>query len=257
MITGRQKPTDILVWHSLDKLSTIKTESVDFIRMSCLGTSIPEQDWPVVLTEVRRTLKPGGVVEIIDDELYPEYLHEVDRGRVSGTFTGGRGEKDNLHPIDRDFRKMLEGYHMSKAPHKTIESAMGIAFVTNEMKCFRVELPSPNIATGGTRRGGNVLQTFLGKRDAAKPVPRYTPAKAQRILGLDKGSARGEGRNPSLIFQPYRQCHLDTSEVRMVACGTMHKVLSCRASLIDFIVPPGREDRELGKVTDLLWEYEE
>lgn len=241
MTGGARKPAHVTV-RSLNKLSTIETESVDFVRMSCLGTSIPELEWPVVLTEVRRILRPRGVVEVIDDELYPAHL-----------------PKDCLLPIDRSFTEMLvKGYGMPVTPHETIEEAMEIAFGASEKKCFRVGLPSPNllvIETEETRRGENLSQTLLGKRDVTRSVPHDTPAKAQRLLGLDNESLDVRVDKPSLIH-PYGSDHWDSSDVRMVACGYMHKVLSCRASLIDFIAGSGAKGEKLDGVENELWAYE-
>lgn len=259
-VTGPEKPVTHVIVRSLDKLSPITTESVDLVRMSCLGTSIPEGEWPVVLTEVRRILKPGGVVEIIDDELHPAYVPEDQIGRLSLTSTEGRDNRTSLHPIDQYFRQMLvERYGMPETPHKTIGAAMEITFGAYTDTYFRVELPSrkfKTVETEETRRGGNLLQAFLGKKDVAQLLPYDTPTKAQRVLGLTNGSAAGDRvTNPFLIF-PYGLCHLDASEVRMAACGGMHKVLSCRASLIDFIVGSGAEGERLDDVTNKLWAYE-
>lgn len=257
---------EFLQQNFLDGLPTIKTESVDFVRMSCLGTSIPEAEWPIVLTEVRRILKTGGVIEIIDDELlrvYAESSAEEHKTPESKNYLsrasdepGDRG--NGLHPIDRYFRQMLvKRYGMPEVPHKTIDTAMEIVFGENDKKHFRVELPSPNfkiVETEEMRRGGNLFQTSRGKKDGTQSPPHDTPAKAQRILGLDATEDRiGD---PFLIFYPHGLCRLDTSEVRMAACGSMHKVLSCRASLIDFIVGPGAEGEELNDITNMLWSYE-
>lgn len=254
---------------SLNPLLSIKTESVDFVRMSCLGTSIPEADWPIVLTEVRRILNTGGVIEVIDDELvraYPEYFpeeHEALRpkGRSSHIFTESRGQQGGLHPIDQYFRQMLvKKYGMPETPHKTIDTAMEIVFGASDRKHFRVEVPSPNIKiveTEETWRGGNLFQAFRSKKDATQSVHRDTAAKAQRVLGLGVTSRGEKIIDPFLIFYPHRLCHLNASEVRMAACGSMHRVLSCRASLIDFIVGPSVEGEELDEVTNMLWAYEE
>ena len=254
--------------YSLDGFSTIKTGSVDFVRMSCLGTSVPKAEWPVVLTEVRRVLKTGGAIEIIDDELvqaYPKYPPQEVRipelkERMSRVSTEGRDKTDGLHPIDRYFRRMLvERYGMPETPHRTIDTAMEIVFGANDKKHFRVELPSPNfkiVETEETRRGGNPFHAFRGKKNASQFAPYDTPAKAQRLLGLDNVPAGDSVSDPFLIFYPHGLCHLDASEVRMAACGAMHKVLSCRASLIDFIVGPGSEGEELDEVTNMLWGYE-
>lgn len=255
--------------YSLNGLLTVGTESVDFVRMSCLGTSIPEAEWPIVLAEVRRILKTGGAIEVIDDELvrvYPEYPLEEDefpelKGRLSRISTEIRERKDGLHPIDRFFREMLvKKYGMPEAPHRTIDTAMEIVFGANDKKHFRVELPSLNfkvVENEETRRGGNLFQAIRGKKDAAQSAPHDTAIKAQRVLGLGSTTAGEKISDPFLIFYPHGLYHLDASEIRMAACGSMHRVLSCRASLIDFIVGPGAEGRELKEVTDMLWAYEE
>ena len=231
---------------SLSPLLTIKTESVDFVRMSCLGTSIPKAEWPIVFTEVRRILKTGGVVEVIDDELVRGYPRYPPKDHKSST----RGQQDGLHPIDRYFRQMLvERYGMPEMPHKTIDAAMELVFGINDRKHFRVELPSPNFQVFEVeepRRNVNLLQAFRGKMDAVQSVPRDTV----------KVHARERINDPFLIFYPHGLCRLDASEVRMAACASMHRVMSCRASLIDFIVGPSAEGDELGEVTDMLWEYE-
>lgn len=194
--------------------------------MSCLGTSIPKAKWFDVFTEVRRILTKGGIVEVIDDELVP------------------RNQQDDSHPIDRYFKQMLvKKYGMSEMPHKTIDAALELAFGECDRKHFRVEIPSPNFRVSEIeepRRGVNLLQAFRGKEDVVQSAPR----PAEKI------------EDPFLIFYPHGLCRLDASEVRMAACGTMHRVMSCRASLIDFIVGPSAEGEELHGVTDMLWKYE-
>jgi hypothetical protein len=266
VIAGRRKLTHFAIY-SLDGLPTIKTGSVDFVRMSCLGTSIPKAEWPVVLTEVRRVLKTGGAIEIIDDELvqvYPKYSPNIEtpelKERMSRVSTEVRDQFDGSHPIDRYFKRMLvEKYGMPETPYRTIDTAMEIVFGANDKKHFRVELPSPNfkiVETEETRRGGNPFRGFRGKRNTGLFAPYHTPVKAQRLLGLDNLSVGERTSEPFLVFYPHGLCHLDASEVRMAACGTMHKVLSCRASLIDFIVGSSAEGEELDEVTNMLWAYE-
>ena len=254
---------------SLNPLLNIKTESVDFVRMSCLGTSIPEADWPVVLAEVRRILKTGGVIEVIDDELvrvYPEYVPEEHdtpelKTRPSRPFIESGDRQDGLHPVDRYFRQMLVNrYGIPETPHRTIDTAMEIVFGANDRKHFRVEVPTPSfqvVETEEMRRNGNFFHAFRAKKDAAQSATHDNAAKAQRVLGLGTAFAGEKTNDPFLIFHPHGLCRLDASEIRMAACGTMHRVLSCRASLIDFIVGPGAEGEELDEVTKMLWEYEE
>jgi len=252
------------MFSSLNGLPTIKTESVDFVRMSCLGTSIPKTEWPIVLTEIRRILKTGGAVEVVDDEMIRGYSGyspkeqqflglEDDSSLVSSE---NRDQGDSLYLIDRYFTEMLvERYGMSATPHRTVDQAMEIVFGANDKKHFRVELPSPDfkvVETEEMRRGGNLFQAFRGKK--GQPVPPDTAAKAQRVLGSTPMGEKIGG--PFLVFYPHGLCRLDASEVRMAACGTMHRVLSCRASLIDSIVGPGAGGEELDDINEMLWVYE-
>ncbi|KDR78877.1 hypothetical protein GALMADRAFT_244511 [Galerina marginata CBS 339.88] len=41
----------------------------DFVRIAGLGLAIPEDEWQAVLEEVHRVMKPGAVLEIIEDDL--------------------------------------------------------------------------------------------------------------------------------------------------------------------------------------------
>jgi len=248
---------------SLNGLPTIKTESVDFVRMSCLGTSIPKSEWPIVLTEVRRILRTGGAIEVVDDEMIrgfsPKEHQDPELEDCSSlTSTESWAQEDNLHRIDRYFMEMLvEKYGMSATPHRTVDKAMEIVFGANDKKHFRIELPSPDfkiVETDEMRRGGNLFQAFRGKKDTSQFVPSDTAEKAQRILGSTPVGEKISG--PFLIFYPHGLCRLNTSEVRMAACGTMHRVLSCRASLIDSIVGPGAGGEELDEINHMLWEYE-
>ena len=256
-----------VVISSLIGLPTIETESVDFVRMSCLGTSIPKAEWPIILTEVRRVLRTGGAIEVVDDEMIrgysgycPKECQAVEQEDYSFLTPAERAsQEDSLHLIDQYFTEMLvERYGMPTTPHRTVDRSMEIVFGANDKKHFRVELPSPDFEVVGTkelRRGGNLFQVFRGKKDAGQSTAPDTATKAQRALG---GTPVGEKiSGPFLIFYPHGLCRLDASEVRMAACGTMHKVLSCRASLIDSVVGQDTWGKELDELHEMLWEYEQ
>ena len=234
--------------------------------MSCLGTSIPKAKWPIVLTEVRRILKTGGVVEIVDDEMiwgrsgYPPKEHQaLDPEDCSFLASAeSTGQEDAMHIIDQYFTRMLvERYGMPATPHRTVDRALEMVFGVNDKKHFRVELPSPDFGIAETeeiRRGGNFFQAFRSKKDVGQSLPPDTAAKAQRVLGSTPAGERISG--PFLIFYPHGLCRLDASEVRMAACGTMHRVLSCRASLVDSVVGQDTWGEELDQLNEMLWDYE-
>ena len=56
--------------HSLRRGLPFPPRSFDFIRMANLTLAIPKHRWLHLLKEVKRMLRPGGIVEIVDDELF-------------------------------------------------------------------------------------------------------------------------------------------------------------------------------------------
>ncbi|TFL04202.1 hypothetical protein BDV98DRAFT_563735 [Pterulicium gracile] len=44
-------------------------ELFDFVRMHGLGLALPEDEWAFVLEDVRRVMKPGGVLEVVEEDL--------------------------------------------------------------------------------------------------------------------------------------------------------------------------------------------
>ncbi len=78
-----------------------KDDSFDLVRMANLTLAIPYERWSDLLVDIKRVLKPGGRLELLDDQLFfPEvqYPYEtVDDTGIprlsSSTFNGGRMDK--------------------------------------------------------------------------------------------------------------------------------------------------------------------
>ncbi|OBZ72082.1 hypothetical protein A0H81_07597 [Grifola frondosa] len=45
------------------------SERFDFIRICCIGLGVPEDEWQFVLEEASRVMAPGGIIEIIEEDL--------------------------------------------------------------------------------------------------------------------------------------------------------------------------------------------
>ncbi|KAL6302399.1 hypothetical protein BKA93DRAFT_818528 [Sparassis latifolia] len=46
-----------------------QSEQFDFVRICCIGLGVPEDEWQYLLEEVARVMVPGGVIEIIEEDL--------------------------------------------------------------------------------------------------------------------------------------------------------------------------------------------
>ncbi|KIK63000.1 hypothetical protein GYMLUDRAFT_242078 [Collybiopsis luxurians FD-317 M1] len=51
----------------------------DFVRMARIGLGVPEDEWQFVLEEVSRVMKPGAVLEILEEDLLFPYCHAARR----------------------------------------------------------------------------------------------------------------------------------------------------------------------------------
>ncbi|KAI0095227.1 hypothetical protein BDY19DRAFT_75224 [Irpex rosettiformis] len=80
----------------LKRSLSLPPKSFDFIRIAGLTLAIPRDHWSHLLKEVKRLLRPGGIVEIIDDELFfpsiqpgptptPKHARSVKGGRKPNT----------------------------------------------------------------------------------------------------------------------------------------------------------------------------
>lgn len=52
----------------LDKLP-LASDHFDFVRVSRIGLGVPEDEWPDILQEIHRVLRPNGILEIIEEDL--------------------------------------------------------------------------------------------------------------------------------------------------------------------------------------------
>lgn len=69
---------------SMPERFPIRSQSIDFVSIRALSFRIPYSAWPVILREIDRILKPGGMVQIIDPHLAVSILsaykaHSADR----------------------------------------------------------------------------------------------------------------------------------------------------------------------------------
>ncbi|RCH78170.1 hypothetical protein CU098_000846, partial [Rhizopus stolonifer] len=61
-----------LKYHEADITETwpLDSNSVDFIFQRSMGQSIQKEQWPKVLNEMLRVLKPGGTIELVEADLW-------------------------------------------------------------------------------------------------------------------------------------------------------------------------------------------
>lgn len=73
------------------------TAQFDFVRMVRMGLHIPEDEWPSVLAEIARILKPHGVLEVIEEDLlFPcQSIRSHDVTPSSGKSSGNSIQSSN------------------------------------------------------------------------------------------------------------------------------------------------------------------
>ncbi|KAF9525649.1 hypothetical protein CPB83DRAFT_859105 [Crepidotus variabilis] len=73
-LPGFEQLAQRVKWVKANFLETLpfQPHTFDFVRMCNVGLAIPEDEWLVVLEEVRRVMKPGALLECIeDDPIFP------------------------------------------------------------------------------------------------------------------------------------------------------------------------------------------
>lgn len=82
-------PNPFSLLSSVSYLLPFKSDTFDFVRISNLSDTIPQNRWQHVLSEAYRVLKPGKRMEIIDDELMFPYIsdHPVELPESSFTLS--------------------------------------------------------------------------------------------------------------------------------------------------------------------------
>ncbi|KAI0073958.1 S-adenosyl-L-methionine-dependent methyltransferase [Panus rudis PR-1116 ss-1] len=164
-----------------------KSGTFDFVRMANLSLAIPHERWPSLLQDVRRVLKWGGRLEIIDDQLFfPKVQWPFEWDKVPGQPTSP--DKDDYPEhlpvpapfaefkedvwaagfLENNFEEMiLKKYKMYPRPHMYIQSALRSVFVrpgmnnypkdvkvVDKLATFRLSVPSapPPARPNTTRR---------------------------------------------------------------------------------------------------------
>ncbi|KAI0347976.1 hypothetical protein BDW22DRAFT_1320462 [Trametopsis cervina] len=75
-------------------------KSFDLVRMANLTLAIPQDRWSHVLKEVKRVLRPGGIVEIVDDEVFFPSIQPAPSASHERTHSPDGGAARVAHPQD-------------------------------------------------------------------------------------------------------------------------------------------------------------
>ncbi|KAG8897522.1 hypothetical protein FRB99_008108, partial [Tulasnella sp. 403] len=112
----------------------------DFIRMSHIALAVPEDKWKHLLFEIRRVLKPNGIIEWIDEEVVLP---------LSRHYTPSDPEAlRTAQNLESDFRAILRSRHLGK-PLKTVKKLLrgrAMDMRGDQVTRFQIGLPGPAAA---------------------------------------------------------------------------------------------------------------
>ncbi|EGN98895.1 hypothetical protein SERLA73DRAFT_181609 [Serpula lacrymans var. lacrymans S7.3] len=97
----------------------------DLVRMVRLGLHIPEDEWPYVLEEVTRVLKPGGVLEMVEEDLiFP--CQRID-STITFSSSGPSSIKSSARSSKTDVTVVSESYQKPESSNNVLNSKSGSA----------------------------------------------------------------------------------------------------------------------------------
>lgn len=54
-------------------------QTFDYVHMRLLITGLRTEEWPTVIAEIHRVLKPGGLVQLVESD-FTVNIHNIDKG---------------------------------------------------------------------------------------------------------------------------------------------------------------------------------
>ncbi|KAG8910994.1 hypothetical protein FRC01_005993, partial [Tulasnella sp. 417] len=163
----------------------------DFIRMSFVALAVPESKWRFLVKEIRRILKPSGVLEWIDEEpvfgMSPSYCPD----RPS-TFTHAK-------ELQSEFRDMLRARKLDNALRcfsDEVKSLKGI-FEMSKPKFDKFKLWLPGYGTELQSRSGYESGLMRSHSPAAAAAGSGTFSRTHQMAKELKRSLGGSGDSVS------------------------------------------------------------
>ncbi|KAI0258472.1 hypothetical protein BC834DRAFT_975130 [Gloeopeniophorella convolvens] len=126
------------------------------VRLSYCSLNLAETEWLVLLQEVNHVLKPGGVLEIMEEDFLFPGCGSLDPGAGAGAGAGVKLSAVQQHPLQHQSASSTSTLVVSQpallGPDTTsIETMKGVPFSplkrmlsdNGEWKCTSISLPPP------------------------------------------------------------------------------------------------------------------
>ncbi|KAG9049724.1 hypothetical protein FS837_009369 [Tulasnella sp. UAMH 9824] len=195
----------------------------DFIRMSFVALAVPESKWRFLVKEIRRVLKPSGVLEWIDEEpvfaMSPSYCPNK-----ASTFTSAK-------QLQSDFTDMLRARRVDNALRCFSDELKGLKGLFEMTKPkfdkFKLWLPGPGTELQsrsnyelGLMRSGSPAALMRSGSPAGTSTLSRTHQMARELKRSLGGSGDSVSSAPALTTQ--ERASLDGNEKALPAIPLPH-----------------------------------
>lgn len=153
----------------------------DFVRMVRMGLHIPEDEWPSVLAEIARVLKPHGILEVIEEDLlFPcqsTRSHDVtsSNGKSSGTSSSTQGS--NTVVTTTSYQKSDSSLKIKNDTNTTLDTLSGTSSTSLpsvlDAKLRHPKPPDPQDHSRLQRAWEEMLDTYFLSPQPLSVLPLY------------------------------------------------------------------------------------
>ncbi|KAG1905449.1 uncharacterized protein F5891DRAFT_1009359 [Suillus fuscotomentosus] len=155
------------------------TNQFDFVRMVRMGLHIPEDEWPSILAEIARILKPHGVLEIIEEDLlFPcQSTRSHDVTPSSGQCSGSSTQSSNTVVTATSYHESVSSLKAKDDTNTSLDTLSGTSSTslpsTLDAKLKHPKPPDPQDHTRLQRAWEEMLYNYFLSPQLLSVLPLY------------------------------------------------------------------------------------
>lgn len=155
------------------------TGQFDFVRMVRMGLHIPEDEWPSVLAEIARILKPHGVLEVIEEDLlFPsQSTRSHDVTPSSGQSSGSSTQGSNTAMTATSYHKSVSSLKVKNNANTSLDTFSGTSSTSLpsvlDTKLRHPKPPDPQDHSRLQRAWEEMLDTYFLSPQPLSVLPLY------------------------------------------------------------------------------------